>query len=411
MVWPRQRGRQLASLEYDLRRTIADPRFATRLRELRRERGLSLRELAAAAYLAKSTISELENATTAPSLDTAQALDRALRAEGELSGMVTAPTSANLWEAAEVLAKVQASDVSPATVEATHAAVYEMCCTYGWQDARQLRSEGLRWLREVERLLRRPVGLRAHQELLTVAGWLALLIGCVEYDLGLRPAAEATRVAALQLADEGGNNEIAAWAWEMSAWFALTSGRYRETVAAAEAGQAIAGGEHTVGVQLFGQQAKALARLGDARGVHAALERGRRLLDRFPRPARPDHHFVVDPDKWDFYAMDAYRFVGQDDLARQHAIEVLRLGTAPGGAEKAPMRMAEARLTLSTVAARAGDLEHAVAVALDAFQSRRRSVPQLLMVAQEVGIELRRRDPRGRPLTDFDEAVRSVSGG
>src|SRR5690606_41205458 len=63
---------------------------------------------------------------------------------------------------------------------------------------------------------------------------------------------------------------------------------------------------------------------------------------------------------------------------------------------KAPMRMAEARLTLAAVAARGGELEHAVDMALSAFTARRRSLPQLLLVAREVGGEVRARDPQGR---------------
>lgn len=389
-------------------RPLVNPRFGDRLRELRQARGMSVRDLAAAAYVSKSTISELENGGTTPMAGTVEALDRALGARGELAAMLTEQDQPDLWEAAELLDRVRASDVSAGTVEALHVTAFELCCVYGWQDAQQLREEGLRWLREVERLLRRPTGLRAHQELLTVAGWLALLVGCVEYDLGLRPAAESTRVAALQLATEGGNGEVAAWAWEMAAWFALTQSRYPDVVTAAAAGEATVG-EHTAAVQLVAQEAKARARMLDPAGVREALARGRRLLDRFPPPARPEHHFVVDPDKWDFYAMDAYRLVGEDDLARHHAAEVLRLGTAPDGAELAPMRMAEARLTLGAVTARAGELEEAVDMALGAFRAQRRSLPQLLMVAREVGDELRRRDPRGRTVAEFRDTVRSVS--
>ncbi|MPZ28305.1 MAG: XRE family transcriptional regulator [Micromonosporaceae bacterium] len=372
--------------------------------------------LAARAYVAKSTISDLENARKEPTPDTAKAVDRALSAGGELTGMVTAgaagptPPAHQLWEASELLARVRASDVSAATVEALHLTAYDLCRDYSWRDAAELRADGLHWLREVERLLRRPVGLRQHKELLTVAGWLALLVGCVEYDLGMRPTAESTRVAALRLAEEGGNGEIAAWAWEMSAWFALTQGRYPDVLAAVESGRARVG-EHTAVVQLLGQEAKARGRMGDLPGVRYALERGRQLLDRFPRPVHPEHHFVVDPDKWDFYAMDAYRLAGDDEPAQHHAEEVLRLGTASNGTERAPMRMAEARLTLGAVAARAGELEQAVDVGLTAFHATRRSLPSLLMVAREVAAELRRRDPPGRPWNEFREAVRSVAAG
>lgn len=71
------------------RRTIVDPRFPTRVRELRHERGLSLRDLAGAAYIGKSTLSEIENGHHAPCPETALHLDRALDAAGELAAMVT----------------------------------------------------------------------------------------------------------------------------------------------------------------------------------------------------------------------------------------------------------------------------------------------------------------------------------
>lgn len=71
-------------------RTLVDPRFPGRLRELRQARDLSLRDLAAAAYLGKSTLSELENGRCAPSVETAAHLDHALNAAGELAAMVVA---------------------------------------------------------------------------------------------------------------------------------------------------------------------------------------------------------------------------------------------------------------------------------------------------------------------------------
>jgi transcriptional regulator with XRE-family HTH domain len=74
-------------------RSIVDPRFPARLRQLRQARGLSLRDLARLTYLAKSTLSELENGRRSPSGGTAHHLDRALDAGGELAAMVTeAPT-------------------------------------------------------------------------------------------------------------------------------------------------------------------------------------------------------------------------------------------------------------------------------------------------------------------------------
>lgn len=71
------------------RRAVVDLRFPARLRQLRVERGLSLRDLSRAAYVGKSTISELENAQASPSAEMAAHLDRVLEAGGELASLVT----------------------------------------------------------------------------------------------------------------------------------------------------------------------------------------------------------------------------------------------------------------------------------------------------------------------------------
>ena len=325
-----------------------NPLFASRLRQLRQQAGLSLRGLAAKVPCSHVHIHELEHGRRAPSPQMVARLDEVLGTNGELSALPHRSDPAT----AELVERLRLGDVSPHTIESLHATVEpvlrlplagRLCVTCR---RTALAAQG-----------RRPAattgGATGARELLTVAGWLALLIGCLEYDLGMRQPAEATRRAAAQLAAEAGNHEIGGWAWEMAAWFTLTQGCYRDVLTAAQAGQQLLG-KHLAAVQLVAQEAKAWARIGDRNQVHRTLERGRWLLDRFPRPHRPEHHFQVDPDKWDFYAMDAYRLVGDDERARHHAEQVLILGTAPDGSECAPMRMAEARLTLSTVAARAG---------------------------------------------------------
>jgi transcriptional regulator with XRE-family HTH domain len=388
---------------------IVDPRFPERMRELRAWRGLTLRDLQARAYYGRSYLSELEHGTKKPTVEAAQRIDDALTAGGELAEMVT-PTvaeQARRWETADLLGRVRASDTSSGTIEALHSTVFGLCCDYRWRPASELRGDALGWLREVARL-RRAAGLDEHRELLAIAGWFGLLVGCVEYDMGMRAQAEATRAAALSLGEDAGHGEIVAWGWEMAAWFALTQGRTADAIAAARTGQDVVRDSHTVAVQLIGQQAKALARTGDVPAVRAALDRGQRLLATFERPDRPDHHFVVDPDKWDFYAMDAYRIAGDDERAEHHARQVLALGTASDGTERAPMRMAEARLTLGVVAARSGDLEQAVAVGTAAFAATRRSLPTLLMVAGELDVELWRRYPREPAADEFRATLRAL---
>jgi hypothetical protein len=240
-----------------------------------------------------------------------------------------------------------------------------------------------------------------------MAGWLALLIGCVEYDLGMRAGAEATRVAAQQLGGEADHSEILGWTHEMAAWFALTQGRYADVVNTARAGQAI-DGSHSVVVQLMGQEAKALGRMGNVPELRTVLDRGHQVLNQFPTPDRTDNHFVVDPDKWEFMAMDAYRLAGDDQLAEHHARNVIQKGTGPGGIERSPMRMAEARLTLGVIAARKGELEHATALGREALSGPRKSLPSLLMVAGELDGELSQRYPDEQATADFRELLRAL---
>ena len=166
-------------------------------------------------------------------------------------------------------------------------------------------------------------------------------MGCLEYDTRHRNAAEATRRAALTLGLEADSPGVLGWAHEMRAWFAPTAGDYRGVVAAARAGQAAAG-KHSVGVQLIARESKAYARMGRADDMQDALERGRTLLEEMPYPENIDNPFVVDPAKFDFYAMDCYRHVGENDRVRELSQEVITASTDFDNRERWPMRIAEA---------------------------------------------------------------------
>ena len=141
--------------------------------------------------------------------------------------------------------------------------------------------------------------------------------------------------------------------------------------------------------------------MGNHRHVTRALEKGRILLDSLPYPGRPDNHFVVDPDKFDFYAMDCYRLIGDDKLAEMHPVEIIRKTTAPDGTSGSPMRTAEARLILAAVAARQGELDQAPTFAAEALSVDRRSRPSLLMIGAELDGLLRQRYPGDLRAVDF----------
>jgi hypothetical protein len=308
----------------------------------------------------------------------------------------------------EILARVRGSSVDSATLEGLRITADQLCCEYPFTPSAQLAIEGQAWLRRITTLLERNLTLAQHREVLSLAGLVALLVGCVENDMGRRRAAEATRRSALSLGAEADDRRVIGWAHEMSAWFSLTDGDYPGVIAAADAGIAAAGARD-VSVQLLAQKAKAYARVGDRRSLEVSLDQGRRLLEDQPYPDDLTHHFVVDPGKWDCYAMDCYRVSGQDDLARTYAEEVIRSGTAADGHELQPMRNAEARVTLAVVAARDGDLSDAIGYGEQALAGERKSLPSLLMVSQELAAVVRKRWPGESETEEYVRHLRQIA--
>jgi len=310
----------------------------------------------------------------------------------------------------ELVQRIRQSSVNDSTLDALNLTVEQLCCDYVSSDPAELIATSREWLTQLTRLLDERLSLGQHRDVLDAASWLTLLIGCLEYDTGQPRAAEATRAAALSLGNEAGNAGVVGWAHEMRAWFALTNGRFREVIAAAQAGQDAAPGR-SVAVQLLGQEAKAWARMGNQRNVVRVLEKGRLLMDSLPYPERPDNHFVVDPDKFDFYAMDCYRLIRDDSLAEMHAREIIRKTTNADGSFNSPMRNAEARLTLGIVAAHRGDVEQALNLGRDALATSRKSQPSLLMVGSELDDALRERYATEPDVIQFHEELVSATSG
>jgi hypothetical protein len=129
------------------------------------------------------------------------------------------------------------------------------------------------------------------------------------------------------------------------------------------------------------------------------------MLDRMDYPTNPRNHFQVDPAKFDFYAMDCYRAVGDDALAMAMADAVTATSTSPGGEVISPMRLSEAELTKATVLARNGEVDQAMSAAEAGLVGDRRSLPSLLMVGSEVADELQRLHPHSESAVEFGHHI------
>jgi hypothetical protein len=317
-------------------------------------------------------------------------------------------TSLHAVDTAGLIERLAASDLGPDTMADLEATTERLCCEYSHRDSVALHADGKAWLGRITDTLNRRMTLAQHRDILALSGKVALLVGCVEYDMGRRGPAEKTRRAALSLGQESGDVDTIGWAHEMRAWYALTQQDYRAAVAATEAGLAAVGPTHSVVVQLNAHRAKAWARMRDRREVEVALDAGRAVLDGLPYPSNVANHFVVDPSKWDFFTMDCYRHVGEDDLAKVYAEEVIRGGIVDGTVVK-PMRVAEAEITLGVVAARAGDLDTALGSGRRALGLGRKSLPSLQLHAREL-VEAMRGRFGGDPLVgQFEDELRTLA--
>jgi len=204
---------------------------------------------------------------------------------------------------------------------------------------------------------------------------------------------------ARQFGEQAGHGELVAWSFEIAAYFALVEGRYGDTVTLSEAGMERAGTTNAA-VQLALQAARGYARMGDSQ-AREALAAGHVVLGRLPVPEHPDHHFVFDRGKYEFYVATILTCLGDDSAAREHAEEVVRQCKASGGW---PMRLCMTLVDLGVLAARAGDLDEAVSHGIAALRLPRRSA-QLLPRAVELRHELAARYPGERLAARYSDVL------
>jgi hypothetical protein len=316
-------------------------------------------------------------------------------------------SEAELVDTLDLARMVTVSDLGQGTIDTLQEAAELLCRAYPSASAAELRARTKQRLSYISRLLHGRLTLAQHRELLVTIGWLALLLGCVHYDLGEREHAEAARQAAYQAGLQAGHGEIIAWSYEMAAWFALTEGRYHDVVDYAQAGQQHAGLTNAM-IQLVLQQARGQARLGQRREVHAGLDHGAKLLEQLPRPEHPENHFVFDHTKWIFYAATCYTWLGDDEPAEEHARELIAYHTRPDGSSNAPMRSAMSHIDLGLIRARHGDLDQAVDHGLTALGYERKTEASLLSHAADLDQLLGDRYPDERLAEDFHQRYRDA---
>ena len=173
------------------------------------------------------------------------------------------PGAGAVVDAMELARRAEASELGTAALAGVERAVARLRRAASATPPRELIPAVRAQLRYVGRLLEGRLTLSRHRRLLVAAGWLSLLLARLHFDAGDREAAEAGRDAALRLARQAGHAELAAWAVEALASWALVDGRFRDALDLARAGQDLAPPASAAAVQLALDEAQAWASLGD----------------------------------------------------------------------------------------------------------------------------------------------------
>lgn len=388
--------------------------FTDELCRLMTARGVGVRELARRVPCNPGYVSQLRNGRKRPSAQIAERLDAVLEAGGRLVATASARESAEVQgtvgrvpddaaELIELMRRAERSDVGSGTLESLQMVTDRLCRAYPTVSAPLLRDDARKYLRCTVGLLDKRKTLHQYRDLLVNAGWLAALLACVYFDAGQPLSAEAARRMTAQLGEQAGHSELVAWSFEIAAWFALVEGRFDDTLALCEAGLARAGASNA-GVQLTLQASRGYARMGDSRAVEM-LAAGRAILNRIPPPSHPEHHFVFDRDKYEFYTATIYTWLGTDDAAAaENAREVVARCHGPGGVVRWPTRLSTTLVNLAQLAGRRGDLDEAVGLGESALRCGRRSA-ELLPRAAEFEQRLTRRYPHERLVKEFGDAL------
>ena len=88
---------------------------------------------------------------------------------------------------------------------------------------------------------------------------------------------------------------------------------------------------------------------------------GGAVLARLPLPEHPEHHFLFDRDKFEFFTATVYTWLGTDDTApAENAREVVARWHGPGGVIVWRTRLSAMLVNLGQIASRHGDLDEAV---------------------------------------------------
>ncbi|WP_409237332.1 multiprotein-bridging factor 1 family protein [Streptomyces sp. PA5.6] len=319
--------------------------FGDQVRKALRGRGMSLRGAAKELHYDVAYLSRVLSGKQAPSGELVQAVNELLGLSLTAEDASPHDDEMDAWE---LVRRVQASDVGPATLSRLERAFDDLAMAYPKDPPDDLLRKVRRHSAYVVRLLGAKKTLAEHRRLLVIGGWLSLLGATLHIDLKQDGAATARLQTAAALAQEAGVPEIEAWCFETDAWRVLTDGDYVRALELSRVAQAAAPPRSSALIQATAQEGRAHARLGNSRETYSAVERVQAFSAAAGTPETPEHHYRYDPGKSLSYTATTLAWLG-DAAAEPYAREVIKRLSPSDDVAHWPRRVASANIDLGLV--------------------------------------------------------------
>ncbi|SHN24461.1 helix-turn-helix domain-containing protein [Cryptosporangium aurantiacum] len=345
-------------------------RFGQLLRALRKERGLSLSQLAAITYTHRGSIGNIENGKRLPDRRFAEIADVELGADGRLIASWRHATGdrdarrrrSQLLDAALAESRDIAREAEPVMADSAGERTQELAVQYLGTPPAKILETAIRLRREVNTALKHgQLRSRAVTDGIVTVGRLSGILAYAALDLGYPDAATAHSEAAWRCADLAGDAELKAWTRGTQSLIYRFKGDNQRALDSAVAGQ-----EHTRRGQslsrLLSAEAQCRAVDGDSQSANRLLSRGLAECEQgstrdaeagiFGFPIEKLHYYVGSSLIWLDGEKDAERAV-------TGAVTAVQLWDTAEPHRRSPSDQALSRIYWTTASLQLGDISGA----------------------------------------------------
>jgi transcriptional regulator with XRE-family HTH domain/tetratricopeptide (TPR) repeat protein len=222
-------------------------------------------------------------------------------------------------ESVRLTLRVEGPAGGPGTHEQLELAVTQYARAY-WVTPAGMLFEQVRECRQlVDGMLDQRQSPSRRRHLHLVAGWLSALLGNLSFHLSDYSSSRMHLGTAWRLGQAAGHNGLVAWVRGAQSMVELYDDRPEEALRMAREGQALAP-NHLVRAQLASWgEARALARMGDRRGVLEAIARGSRAIESSEDDWSPGGVFSFSVGEFEQYCGTACLWLDLPEEAKRHA--------------------------------------------------------------------------------------------